>query len=117
MTREEQINKAVENLLDSAGVDMECRDVPRLWFKLGANYADNHPVSYINWQQVRIQAAIAAMQLIQTDETFKRWVKERVDEGGVYYEEYSNVAVEIADHLIVALKQKPWVLKQNGIEL
>lgn len=73
--------------------------------------------SIINWQQVRIQAAIAAMQLIQTDETFKRWVDERVDEGGVYYEEYPNIAVEIADRLIVALKQEPWILKQNGIEL
>jgi hypothetical protein len=44
------------------------------------------------------------MQLIQTDETFKRWVQEAVEEGGVYYEEYPRIAVNIADALVKELK-------------
>lgn len=104
MTREEQINKAIENLLDEAEVDILDRPLLRMWYKLGVNFADKNPIDRTDWQQVRIQAAIAAMQLIQTDETFKRWVQEAVEEGGVYYEEYPRIAVNIADALVKELK-------------
>lgn len=104
MTREEQINKAIENLLDEAEVDILDRPLLRMWYKLGVNFADKNPIDRTDWWQVRIQAAIAAMQLIQTDETFKRWVQEAVEEGGVYYEEYPRIAVNIADALVKELK-------------
>lgn len=104
MTREEQINKAIENLLDEAGIDILDRPLLRMWYKLGVNFADKNPIDRTDWQQVRIQAAIASMQLIQNDETFKRWVQEAVEEGGVYYEEYPRIAVNIADALVKELK-------------
>ena len=62
MTREEQINKAVEDLLDEAEIDILDRPLLRMWYKLGVNFADKNPIDRTDWQQVRIQAAIAAMQ-------------------------------------------------------
>ena len=62
MTREEQINKAVENLLDEAEIDILNRPLLRMWYKLGVNFADKNPIDRTDWQQVRIQTAIAAMQ-------------------------------------------------------
>jgi dTDP-4-amino-4,6-dideoxygalactose transaminase len=104
MTREEQINKSLHDLFKGAGIDELERLKLGLWYKMGAKFADDNPKVGVNWQQVRIQAAIAAMQLMQTDETFKRWVQEAVDEGGVYYEEYPRIAVNIADALVKELK-------------
>ena len=62
MTREEQTNKAVEDLLDEAEIDILERPLLRMWYKLGVNFADKNPIDRTDWQQVRIQAAIAAMQ-------------------------------------------------------
>jgi hypothetical protein len=62
MTREEQINKAVEDLLNEAEIDILARPVLRMWYKMGANFADKNPIDKTDWQQVRIQAAISAMQ-------------------------------------------------------
>ena len=62
MTREEQINKKVEELLDETEIDILNRPLLRMWYKLGVNFADKNPIDRTDWQQVRIQAAIAAMQ-------------------------------------------------------
>lgn len=62
MNREEQINKKVEGLLDEAEIDILDRPLLRMWYKLGVNFADKNPIDRTDWQQVRIQAAIAAMQ-------------------------------------------------------
>ena len=64
MKREEQINKAVEDLLDDAEISMEDRPLLRMWYKLGVNFADKNPIDRIDWEKVRIQAAIAAMQVM-----------------------------------------------------
>lgn len=110
MTREEQIKQAaLEECKSSELPDKEWKfrgvnSAYGLGFCEGAMWADKNPKDVIDWQRVRIQAAIAAMQLIQTDETFKRWVQEAVEEGGVYYEEYPRIAVNIADALVKELK-------------
>lgn len=62
MTREEQTDKAVENLLDEAEIDILDRPLLKMWYKLGVNFADKNPIDRTDWRQVRIQAAIAAMQ-------------------------------------------------------
>lgn len=69
MTREEQINKAIENLLDEAEIDILDRPLLRMWYKLGVNFADKNPIDRTDWQQVRIQAAIAAMQGILANQS------------------------------------------------
>ena len=33
-----------------------------MWYKLGVNFADKNPIDRTDWQKIRIQAAIAAMQ-------------------------------------------------------
>lgn len=69
MKREEQINKAVEDLLDEAEIDILDRPLLRMWYKLGVNFADKNPIDRTDWQQVRIQAAIAAMQGILANQS------------------------------------------------
>ena len=64
MTREEQIKKAWEsafkNIVESIDTERTREEVACIFFELGCRWADeNKPV---DWQQVRIQAAIAAMQ-------------------------------------------------------
>lgn len=66
MTREEQIKKAALkecksfDIPDKEGLFKGVNSAYGLGFCEGAMWADANP--YINWQQVRIQAAIAAMQ-------------------------------------------------------
>lgn len=64
MTREEQIKKAWElgfkNVVESLDTERTKEDVACMFFELGCRWADED--SPIDWQQVRIQAAIAAMQ-------------------------------------------------------
>jgi hypothetical protein len=69
MTREEQVNKAVEDLLNEAEIDILDRPLLRMWYKLGVNFADKNPIDRTDWQQVRIQAAIAAMQGILSNQS------------------------------------------------
>lgn len=72
MTREEQVNKAVEDLLNEAEIDILDRPLLRMWYKLGVNFADKNPIDRTDWQQVRIQAAIAAMQgICENEEAFE----------------------------------------------
>jgi hypothetical protein len=62
MTRAEQINKAVEEIFNNADIAIEDRAMLRMWYSMGAKFADDNPKDEVNWQQVHIQAAIAAMQ-------------------------------------------------------
>ena len=104
MTREEEINKAVEDLLDEAEIDILNRPLLRMWYKLGVNFADKNPIDRTDWQQVRIQAAIAAMQGFcnSCHDSVIREIQENADK------ERSNVisflAVRIADALVKELK-------------
>lgn len=63
MNREEQIKKAWEsafkNIVESIDAERTKEDVACMFFELGCRWADENRT---NWQQVRIQAAIAAMQ-------------------------------------------------------
>ena len=104
MTREEQINKKVEELLDEAEIDILNRPLLRMWYKLGVNFADKNPIDRTDWQQVRIQAAIAAMQGFCNicHDSVIREIQESSDK------ERSNVisflAVRMADALVKELK-------------
>lgn len=94
MTREEQINKAAENLLDEAEIDILDRPLLRMWYKLGVNFADKNPIDRTDWQQVRIQAAIAAMQGILVSPAAKVMTNEEV----------ALYSVNTADALVKELK-------------
>lgn len=64
MKREEQINKAWElafkNIVESIGTERTREEVACIFFELGCRWADEN--NSVDWQQVRTQAAIAAMQ-------------------------------------------------------
>ena len=94
MTREEQINKAVEDLLDEAEIDILDRPLLRMWYKLGVNFADKNPIDRTDWQQVRIQAAIAAMQVTLASSAAKVMTGKEV----------ALYSVNMADTLIEKLK-------------
>lgn len=104
MKREEQINKKVEELLNEAKVDILDRPLFRTWYKLGVNFSDKNPIDRTDWQQVRIQAAIAAMQGFcnSCHDSVIRGIQENSDM------ERSNVisflAVRMADALVKELK-------------
>ena len=71
MIREEQIKKAWEsafkNIVESIDTERAREEVACIFFELGCRWADeNKPV---DWQQVRIQAAIAAMQGILSNQS------------------------------------------------
>lgn len=104
MTREEQINKSCNDLLKGAGIDELERLKLGLWYKMGAKFADDNPKEGVNWQQVRIQAAIADMQGFCNvcHDSVIREIQENSDK------ERSNVisflAVRMADALVKELK-------------
>lgn len=104
MTREEQINKAVESLLDEADVDILNRPLLRMWYKLGANFADKNPIDRTDWRQVRIQAAIAAMQGIFANEKINQDVDKTFSSAEKVYEAQAIIAVSQADALVKELK-------------
>ena len=71
MTREEQIKKTWEsvfkNVVESLDTERTKEDVACMFFELGCRWADdNRPV---DWQQVRIQAAIRAMHGILANQS------------------------------------------------
>lgn len=96
MTREEQVNKAVEDLLDEVEVDINDRAMLRMWYKLGVNFADKNPIDRTDWQQVRIQAAIAAMQgICANEEAFESMENSLIVRN----------SVELSDLLVDQLKE------------
>jgi hypothetical protein len=73
MTREERIKEYIsifiEQYAESAGCHpKEVEHIGNL-IRLGINWADRHPKDEVNWQQVRIQASIAAMQGILANQS------------------------------------------------
>ena len=72
MTREEQIKEYISTYIEQYAESVDCnpKEVEHLgnFIRVGINWADRHPKDEVNWQQVRIQAAIAAMQGICANE-------------------------------------------------
>ena len=64
MTREEQIKKAwksaFKNIVESIDTERTREEVACIFFELGCRWADEN--KSVDWQQVRIQAAIAVMR-------------------------------------------------------
>lgn len=94
MTREEQISKVVEEIFNNADIPLEDRANLRMWYKMGATFADDNPKDKTNWSQVRIQAAIAAMQGLLSNE---KQVHIKVSEA-------AYMSVLYADSLVKELK-------------
>lgn len=112
MTRGEQIKKAWEsafkNIVESIDTERTREEVACIFFELGCRWADeNKPV---DWQQVRIQAAIAAMQGIVTSKTMVEIVNEVVKTGKLQGIEVSadtavsRMSIGFADALVKELK-------------
>ena len=78
--------------------------------KQGVNFADKNPIDRTDWQQVRIQAAIAAMQGILASKTMMKIVDETVRIGELNGKEVSadsavaKISVGFADALVKELK-------------
>lgn len=70
MNRDEQIksawDSAFKNVVESIDTERTKEDVACMFFELGCRWADE---TRTNWQQVRIQAAIAAMQGILANQS------------------------------------------------
>lgn len=89
MTREEQIKEAA--LKECSSLDIPDKEVRfkgvnsayGLGFCEGAMWADTNP--YINWQQVRIQAAIAAMQGMCSNEKYNHFMWKDIAKSSVGY--------------------------------
>lgn len=86
MTREEKINKAFEELLDKSGICLSERPTLRMWYKMGAKFADGHPIDEIDWKLVRVLASVFLMGAMTsctdysgTDEDYARWAVSRAD--------------------------------------
>lgn len=94
MTREEQISKAVEEIFNNADIALEDRAMLRMWYNMGAKFADDNPKDTVDWQQVRIQAAIAAMQGMCASKSFFSLTNECIPQ----------IAVKYADALVKELK-------------
>jgi hypothetical protein len=110
MTREEQISKAVEEIFNNADIALEDRAMLRMWYNMGAKFADDNPKDTVDWQQVRIQAAIAAMQGFLASKTMMEIVDETVKIGQLQGIEVSadsaisRMSIGFADALVKELK-------------
>lgn len=73
MTREEQIKEYISTFIEQYAESVDChpKEVEHFgnFIRVGINWADRHPKDEVNWQQVRIQAAIAAMQGILANQS------------------------------------------------
>ena len=73
-------------------------------------WADSHPKDAADWQQVRIQAAIAAMQGVIASRTMIETIEEAIKIGTLHGEEVSfysamlKMSVGFADALVNELK-------------
>lgn len=98
MTREEQIKKAWElgfkNVVESLDTERTKEDVACMFFELGCRWADED--RNVDWQQVRIQAAIAAMQGMCANPNYFDLCNEPIPEAAIIY----------ADDLVERLKGK-----------
>ena len=116
MTREEQIKQAaLEECKSSELPDKEWKfrgvnSAYGLGFCEGAMWADKNPKDVIDWQRVRIQAAIAAMQGILASKTMMEIIDKTVRIGELNGKEVSadsaaaKIPVGFADALVKELK-------------
>jgi hypothetical protein len=104
MKRAKQINKAVEEIFNNADIALEDRAMLRMWYSMGAKFADDNPKNETNWQQVRIQAAIAAMQGLcnSCHDNCIREIMERMGERRSLA--ISHLSIVLADALVKELK-------------
>ena len=95
MNREEQIKKAWEsafkNIVESIDAERTKEDVACMFFELGCRWAAENRT---NWQQIRIQAAIAAMQGMCANPNYFDLCNEPIPEAAIIY----------ADDLVERLK-------------
>ena len=98
MTREEQIKEYINTFIEQYAESVDChpKEVEHLgnFIRVGINWADRHPKDEINWQQVRIQAAIAAMQGMCSNEKYNHFIWKDIAKSSVGY----------ADSLVKELK-------------
>lgn len=98
MTREEQINDYISTFIEQYAESVDChpKEVEHFgnFIRKGVNWADRNPKDEVNWQQVRIQAAIAAMQGLLSNE---KQVHIKVSEA-------AYMSVLYADSLVKELK-------------
>ena len=108
MTREEQIKAAA--LKECSSFDIPDKQVRfkgvnsayGLGFCEGAMWADANP--YIDWRQVEIQAAIAAMQAILGNDTRYKEAVDSWEEDHSFLEAVAKDARIYADNLVEELK-------------
>ena len=116
MTRKEQIRQAALEACRSSEIpdkELDFRGVNSaygLGFCEGAMWADRNPKDDVNWQQVRIQAAISAMQGFLASKTMMEIVDETVKIGQLQGIEVSadsaisRMSIGFADALVKELK-------------
>ena len=93
MTREEQIKREALSKSNDIASEVDYKSTAAYeGYIEGAMWADANP--YINWQQVRIQAAIAAMQGMCASKSFFSLANECIPQ----------IAVKYADALVKELK-------------
>ena len=110
MNREEQIKEYISTFIEQYAESVDChpKEVEHLgnFIRVGINWADGHPKDEVNWQQVRIQASIAAMQGITSNpyfiQEFDR-VSKTVEQTR---ERAAIISIEFADALGKELKGK-----------
>ena len=89
MTREEQIKEYISTYIEQYAESADChpKEVEHLgnFIRVGINWVDRHPKDEINWQQVRIQAAIAAMQGMCSNEKYNHFIWKDIAKSSVGY--------------------------------
>ena len=108
MTREEQIKEYISTYIEQYAESVDChpKEVEHFgnFIRIGINWADRHPKDEVNWQQVRMQAAIAAMQGLcnSCHDNCIREIMERTDERRSLT--ISHLSIVLADALVKELK-------------
>lgn len=108
MTREEQINEYISTFIEQYAESVDCnpKEVEHLgnFILVGINWADRHPKDEVNWQQVRIQASIAAMQGVLSNPDYVRSVEHIAKNTEQFRESVATISTEQADALVKELK-------------
>ena len=98
MKREEQIKEYISTFIEQYAESVDChpKEVEHLsnFIRVGINWADRHPKDEVNWQQVRIQAAIEMMKTLRSDKDYEIYSHIQI----------ARISVEYADALVKALK-------------
>jgi hypothetical protein len=108
MKREEQIKEYISTFIEQYAESVDChpKEVEHFgnFIRIGINWADRHPKDEVNWQQVRIQASIAAMQGVLSNPDYVRSVEHIVKNTEQLRERVATISTEQADALVKELK-------------